>query len=90
MGRELQGKIKAEPFKSPCRGGSRTLGTMYTDWSQTTPPFLLAAKTTTDNQRLVERSPQERGRDWKTALYIGVLENRDLVSYLNSLGERGF
>ena len=37
------------------------------------------------NQRLAERAPQEQGRDWKTALYIGILENIDLVNYLNGL-----
>ncbi|WP_444885823.1 hypothetical protein [Microbulbifer sp. PSTR4-B] len=37
------------------------------------------------NQRLSERASQEQGRDWKTALYIGILENIDLVNYLNGL-----
>ncbi|MEH8158783.1 hypothetical protein Q7I24_06515 [Aeromonas veronii] len=37
------------------------------------------------NQRLTESSTQELGRNWKTALYIGILENRELVDYLNGL-----
>ncbi|WP_102504758.1 HNH endonuclease [Salinivibrio kushneri] len=37
------------------------------------------------NQRLTERPIQARGKDWETALYSGILENRDLVNYLNSL-----
>ena len=37
------------------------------------------------NQRLAERPIKDRGRDWETALYVGILENKVLVNYLNSM-----
>ncbi len=36
-------------------------------------------------QRLSERPREEWGKDWETALYVGILDNSGLVNYLNSL-----
>lgn len=38
--------------------------------------------------RLSERQVDEHGKDWKTALYIGVLDNKDVINYLNSFGNK--
>lgn len=39
------------------------------------------------NQRIKERAETERSRDWKTALYKGMLDNQDLMAYLNRIPE---
>jgi len=35
--------------------------------------------------RIKERTLDERDKNWETSLYIGILENQELVDYLNSL-----
>lgn len=39
-------------------------------------------------QRINERAETERSKDWKTALYAGILENREFITYLNHLCPR--
>ena len=39
-------------------------------------------------QRLNERAEDEKNKDWKTALYAGIIENRELIAYLNSLSPK--
>ncbi|WP_305817652.1 hypothetical protein [Photobacterium leiognathi] len=37
------------------------------------------------NTRIKERNVNEISKNWKTALYLGMLENNELIIYLNSL-----
>ena len=37
------------------------------------------------NHRIHEREENEQSKNWKTSLYLGMLENNDLINYLNSL-----
>ena len=36
-------------------------------------------------QRIKERPDTEKSKDWKTALYKGILDNQALVTYLNNI-----
>ncbi|QUM88844.1 HNH endonuclease [Moritella sp. 36] len=36
-------------------------------------------------QRINERAVEDRYKDWKTALYSGIIDNRDFITYLNNL-----
>ena len=40
------------------------------------------------NQRILEKDESDLQRDWETALYIGMLENKNLMFYLNSLAPK--
>jgi hypothetical protein len=37
------------------------------------------------NQRISERPETERSKDWKTALYKGILDNQELITHLNNI-----